>query len=328
MRAKILRAAACAALAISVAAATVEAHGLAGKRFFPSTLVVEDPFVADELTLPSVLYFKQPASGDEPAAWETSVSGEWSKRVTPWLGLTLEGEWLHVDPDGDHRSESGFGNLGVGLKWQFLSLPAQELILSAGFGAEVGGTGRAKVGAESFSVLNPALFFGKGLGDLPDSLALLRPLAITASVGAQVPTVGSTKTVTVTPAAEEGEEPETEVEVERHPNVFTWGIAIQYSIPYLQSFVKDVGLPAPFSRLFPVVEVEFQHPLDRGQAGQFTGTVNPGFIWAGRFFQLGIEAAIPVNDRTSKHWGVRGMLHFFLDDLFPTSLGRPLLGGR
>jgi hypothetical protein len=34
------------------------AHGPAGKRFFPATLTIEDPFVADELSLPSVFHIK------------------------------------------------------------------------------------------------------------------------------------------------------------------------------------------------------------------------------------------------------------------------------
>ena len=29
-------------------------HGFAGKRFFPATLSTDDPFVADELSLPTI----------------------------------------------------------------------------------------------------------------------------------------------------------------------------------------------------------------------------------------------------------------------------------
>ena len=55
-----------------------------------------------------------------------------------------------------------------------------------------------------------------------------------------------------------------------------------------------------------------------------TGTVNPGIIWAGKYFQLGLEAVVPINERTGKNVGIRGQVHFFLDDLFPTTIGRPL----
>jgi hypothetical protein len=43
---------------------------------------------------------------------------------------------------------------------------------------EWGDTGASKVGAESFSVLTPTVFFGKGAGDLPDDVAWLRPFAM------------------------------------------------------------------------------------------------------------------------------------------------------
>jgi hypothetical protein len=324
MRVKMLTVALACLAIVGVHAGPTSAHGLAGKRFFPATLVIDDPFVADELSLPSVFHIKTPASGDEAATRETSLSGEFSKRITPNLGLSVEGEWTHLDPDGE-RSRSGFGNLELGLKYQFFKSDLHETIFSLGLGWEVGGTGKKSVEADSFSTLSPALFFGKGFGDLPDALAFLKPLTLTGVIGADIPTRSKTKTVRI--REEEGEDAaEVETEIERHPNVLTWGFALEYSIPYLQSFVKDVGLPAPFNRMFPLVEFALETPLDRGMAGKTTGTVNPGIIWAGKVVQIGLEAVIPINDRTGKNVGVRGMLHFFLDDLFPKSLGRPIFG--
>ncbi len=309
---------------LAAGAAPAGAHGLAGKRFFPSTLAIDDPFVTDELSLPSIFHIKSPARGDEPATRETEISGEFSKRITPNLGLSLEGELVSLEPDRG-PGLGGFGNLEVGLKYQFFKSDLHETILSLGLGWEVGGTGRKAVEAESFDGVKPALFFGKGFGDLPDALSFLKPFAVTGVVEANIPTRSRTKTVTITFDEDTGEF-EAETEIERHPNVFHWGFAIEYSIPYLQSFVKDVGLPAPFNRMIAVVELSFENPLDRGQAGKSTGTVNPGIIWAGRYFQIGVEAVFPINERTGKNVGVRALLHFFLDDLFPRSLGRPLLG--
>src|SRR5919108_338719 len=109
-------------LILAALARPAGAHGLAGKRFFPSTLAIDDPFVADELTLPSLLHIKRPASGDEPATRETEVSGELSKRITRFFGISLEGELVHLDPD-DRPGQTGFGNLEVGLKWQAFTSP-------------------------------------------------------------------------------------------------------------------------------------------------------------------------------------------------------------
>jgi hypothetical protein len=87
-------------------------------------------------------------------------------------------------------------------------------------------------------------------------------------------------------------------------------------------------LRAPFDRLIPLVEIALETPLDRGQGGQTTGTINPGLIWSGKYFQVGAEAIIPVNSRTGSDFGFIAQLHFYLDDLFPHSLGRPLFGGK
>ncbi len=307
--------------ALGLAAADpAHAHGLAGKRFFPSTLTLDDPFVADELSLPTVFHIKEPCDGDTPARHSTEVSGELSKRLLPNLGLTLEGGWRNLDPAPNGRTEGGFDNLEVTLKYQFFTSAAHETILSLALGWEVGGTGRPKVEAESFDVIKPTLLFGKGFGDLPDSLGWLKPLAVTGIAGGELPTRSGTKTLRL------NDDGDLDIDIEKNPTIFHWGFAVMYSLPYLQSFVRDVGLPVVLNRLIPLVEIDITNPLDRGFAGKTTGTVNPGIIWAGRYFQVGLEAVIPMNERTGKNVGARAQLHFFLDDIFPTTIGRPLFG--
>jgi hypothetical protein len=110
--------------------------------------------------------------------------------------------------------------------------------------------------------------------------------------------------------------------------VLEWGFALEYSLIYMQSQVQDLHLHAPLDRLIPLVEFALETPLNRGEEGQTTGTINPGVIWAGKYFQVGVEAVIPINERTGNNVGVIAQLHFFVDDLFPHSLGRPLFGGN
>ena len=77
--------------------------------------------------------------------------------------------------------------------------------------------------------------------------------------------------------------------------------------------------------MIPVVEFALETPLDRGGGGT-TGTINPGVLWAEHVrAAVGLEAVIPVNDRSGKGVGWLAQLHFFLDDLFPNSFGRPLV---
>ena len=294
-------------------------HGFAGARFFPATLSTDDPFVADELSLPTVSTIRTPDNG---GTRQTDISVDIAKRITPQFAIEI-GETLTALNPHEGRAVNGFGNLELSGKYQFLKNDAHEAIVSLGLGVEIGGTGSISIGADSFSTWVPGIFFGKGFGDLPDVLRFLKPLAITGLAGVGIPTSASTRSVTVDDGTGERE-----VEIERHPDVLEWGFALEYSVIYLQSQVQDMHLPAPVDRLIPLVEFALETPLNRGVRGQTTGTINPGVIWAGKYFQFGAEAIVPINERTGNNVGVIAQLHFFIDDLFPHSLGRPLFGGN
>jgi hypothetical protein len=293
----------------------VLAHCYVGSRFLPATLTSEDPCVADELSLPTVSRFRNPASGDDPAVRETTIAFDFAKRITPELGFSVGRTYLMQKPDGLPRV-SGWDNLEVGLKYQVFTVPAREFVLSVGLDVDLGGTGARRVGAESFSTLTPAIYFGKGFGDLPDSVALLRPFALTGAVGYGIPSRSSTLL-----------DPDTG-EREWNPHTLVAGFSLQYSLPYLQQNVRDTGLGAIANHLIPLVELSLVTPLDRGQSGLTVGTVNPGFIWADKYFQVGFELLIPVNSRSGNHVGFLGQLHFYLDDIAPKTFGRPLFEAR
>jgi hypothetical protein len=103
-------------------------------------------------------------------------------------------------------------------------------------------------------------------------------------------------------------------------------LALQYSLPYLQSQVKDLGLPAWLGRVTPVVEFAFTTPTTAGFGQKTQGTISPGFLYDATSYQIGVEAVIPANHQTGGNVGVIAQLHFFLDDIFPTTLGKPLFG--
>ena len=281
------------------------AHGFAGKRFFPATPTIDDPFVADELSLPLVTQRRL------PDALQTSISGEYTKRLTQNFGVGFGVHHLRLA--NEQGVAKGFDNLSLSAKYQFYKSDAREAVASIGVDWDVGGTGASAVGAESFSTVTPGLFVGKGFGDLPDSVKYLRPFAVTSALGVAIPS--RKRSTTVDDMGNEA--------IEEHPDVLKLGFAVEYSLPYLQSFVKDVGLREPFNRLIPLVEFDLQKPIDRG-ATRFTGTVNPGIIWAGRKMQFALEALVPVNSLSGSRTGVLFQVHFFLDDIFPRSIGRPV----
>ena len=295
---------------VMAAAGHASAHGLIGQRFFPATLTIDDPFVADELSLPTVFHIRNRGSEESPPTLQTDLSGEVSKRLSPNLGVSLGGTYTLLDPLPG-KSVSGFDNMEVSLKYVFWKNAAHETLLSAGVSWDVGGTGSKKIGAESFDTVTPQLFFGKGFGDLPNAVEGLRPLALTGALGLDIPTRRFNQTISV------NDDGEVEVERELNAKTMQWGFSLQYSLQYLQSFVRDVGLPTPFNRMIPIVEIAMQTPIEGPHAGRTTGTINPGVIWFGRYFQLGIEAVIPVNTMTGKNVGVLAQAHFYLDDIAP-----------
>ena len=61
-------------------------HGFAGARFFPATLSTDDPFVADELSLPTVSTIRTP---DDGGTRQADISVDISKRITPQFAIEI-----------------------------------------------------------------------------------------------------------------------------------------------------------------------------------------------------------------------------------------------
>ena len=292
-----------AALVATVPISNALAHCFVGNRFFPATLNVDDPCVADELSLPTISRFR---NADDPAAMELDISGEVSKRITENFGISVGSNWVHIRPPGGPTVQ-GFQKLGTSFKYQFLTDPAHELVMSAAVEVEWAHTGSAGVG-EPTTTTTPTFFIGKGFGGLPDSLQYLKPFAVTAQVGYSVPSESTT-------------------DGGSNPRFLVYGGSLQYSMPYLKSSVVDLQLPDFINHLIPIVEWSLQTQTSNfNDEKRTTGTINPGVMWVGDYYQVGVEAIIPINSASGHGTGVMGQLHLYLDDIFPTSIGKPLLG--
>ncbi len=90
-------------------AGAAQAHGFAGDRFFPATLQTDDPFVADEMSLPTLTKNPTDPTGTQSYAVETDIS----KRITHDFGLTAAYEWNYFQPKGA-APQYGFGSLTTG----------------------------------------------------------------------------------------------------------------------------------------------------------------------------------------------------------------------
>jgi len=291
-------------LFLCIGPALVVAHGVIGNRFFPSTLALEDPFANDELSIIGG-HIREPSENGGSPTRVSSVEAEYAATITPGVALSVGNEYTHSRPAAG-PSRRGFGNLELGVKYQFHTDRATESVISASMGASIGNTG---LEADKFTTLSPSVEFGHGFGALAGRRGLVRPLALTGSLGLNVP-LDSSSTV--------------DGQTMRNPVTVSWGAALMYDLHYLQTSVRGIGMKEPWNRMFPIVEVAGDTCLNRGCNGDTTGFVNPGVIWIGRKFQLGVEARIPVNGRTGNHVGVLLQIHMFLDDLWPRTRGHSL----
>jgi hypothetical protein len=292
-------------------------HGFAGDRFFPATISTDDPFAASEWSLPTISEIRQPG---QPPAKVFDISTDVSLLVLPRTALTI-GDGYSIQKIANQRALTGFDNATLNLLYEFFENDQHEAVTSIGLNWEIGGTGRHSLGNDSFSTFTPTFYFGKGLGDLPDSLDFLRPFAITGTIGLSVPTRVRNESIVVDPVTNQKT-----VSVDHNPDTLRWGLAIEYSLIYLEHHVKDIGLKAPFDRLIPIVELSMSAPLNRGVDQLTTGTINPGVIWSGQYYQVGAEAIIPINSHTGHNVGIIAQVHFYLDDLLPKIFSKPLFG--
>ena len=298
------------------------AHEIVGNRFFPATLGIDDPGVNDELAFPTAAIFK---NGDDPSVRQRDISTEFSKRITEAFAVSFGSTHTHLDGPGGPTGmgANGFQNLDTTFKYRVFKNPEHEFVMSVGLSVEWGGTGSQSVGADPFNTYTPTVYFGKGFGDLPDTLSWLRPVAVTGQVGYAIPGRRSTTTLDTDPLTGD-----ITADTEFHPRVLNWGGTLQYSMPYLKSAVVDLGLPDFINHLIPLVEASFQTPVANTltSGNLTTGTIQPGFIWVGNTFQVAIEALIPINRQSGTNIGVIAQLHFFLDDIDPRGIGKPIFG--
>ena len=234
------------------------------------------------------------------------------QQITENLGISIGEGWTQIrGPAGP--TQAGFGDLETTLQYQLLKDGSHETAMLLGLIVDWGGTGATNAGIGTpYSVLTPTYYFGQGFGPLPDTVGWARPLAVTEQIGYQIPTTSY--------LVSEG----TFI-----PQVLVYGGSLQYSMPYLKSEVKDLQLPDFINHLIPIVEFQLSTPVANNFGNSYltTGTINPGVIWVGSYFQVGVEAVIPVNGASGSGVGLLGQVHLYLDDMFPNSFGQPVIGG-
>src|SRR5262249_33245392 len=137
--------------------------------------------------------------------------------LTEALAISVAPAWTHLYAPGgpNGNGASGFQNLETTLKYRFFKDPIHEIVMSVGLSVEWGGSGASGVGADKFTTYTPTFYFGKGFGDLPDTVWWARPFALTGTVGYSIPGSAQTVTTTVDDSGAVG------TDIEHHPSSST-----------------------------------------------------------------------------------------------------------
>jgi hypothetical protein len=304
------------ALAVSLSvlmASSAHAHGIAGNRVFPGTLAFDDPAATDEATVPNFSYLNHPDGGGEVI--DNRINYAFQRLLTPTVSFVIDHSW--VARNWGVAQHSGFDVTNVGLKWEAYRDNAHEALVATSLLWGIGNSGAMGIDAKGPDTIKPGLFFGKGFGDLPDSLSWLRPFAVTGALSLEHPT-GSI-------SANLGFDPVTGQlgpVLTRRVDILHLGFAVEFSTLYLTDrFTGGPPKQEPLNQLVPLIEFAVDSP-----SGQKSiATANPGLSYVAVTWQLAVEAIVPLNNASGHGLGGRAQLLLFLDDLAPSLFGKPLL---
>jgi hypothetical protein len=283
------------------------AHGIAGDRLFVSTLLIDDPNVADEATVSQFqwMHLGQQDGNGAPSQNLYSDYFEFDKTITENFGFAVDNQynWLHTD---GAKSQSGLGDWALTLKYKPYVNAEHEFMMSLGVIREFGRSGSAAFSGTTSST-TPTIYWGKGLGDLP--IGYFRPFAVTGTFGYQF--------------ADQRYNLDTGAGA---TSLWVGGLSLQYSLLYLQTQVKDLGLPEVLNKVTPLVEVAWSSPGNRPNDGSQTQyLIGAGAVYTSTTYALSIEALFPGNKATGTNVGVVAQVHLYFDDLLPHSLGTPIV---
>jgi hypothetical protein len=304
-----------ATLGILAFSCRADAHGFAGDHMFISTLLIDDPNVADEASLPTFQFLPQDAGGGA-TSYGYNLGFELDKRITENFGFAINDGYSWLTQQGA-KTANGWDNIVVTLKYKPYVNDEHEFIVSIGLQREfarsgANGSNGAALGNDDSGSTGPTVYVGKGFGDLP--IGLLRPLFVTGELTFAVADKGLKVDGFGNPLNN------------GNPDSWTGGLSLQYSIRYLSAQVKDYGLPSFVNRLTPVAELAWSSPASRPDGGlQTTYLWGVGVNYTSTTYAVTVEALLPGNRATGNHPGVVAQFHVYFDDLLRSTLGTPIV---
>jgi hypothetical protein len=267
------------------------AYEAAGDRTFPAMILLPQVAPADQIYLTPTT---QPTSEGQ----STDLAINFAKRLTERLGVRFEEDYFWI---GGHNT--GWQNLAMVAQYLAVLDPVREALVTLGVNQEWGGTGARRIGALPQGATTPTVYFAKGMGDY--DIGYLRPFAVTGVIGYQF------------------------ADSSPRSDALNTDIAVEYSIPYLQSKVRSFDLPDILRGMTPLVEAVVMTPTGAHRGSSRTNaTFGPGVNYSGQGWEFTIEALIPAGPGGVTGLGVAAQLNISLDYFFPDTIGKPLFSAR
>lgn len=290
-------------MAAFLAPLPVSAHGTVGDYTFLEPIVAEDANPKNEFDILRPAWYRT----SEGRQFGLGYSLEKALMTDPGgdniMSVSAGSEWLAMSPDkGPYVT--GFNDLEVLLKYAFLTVPEHEFRLSIAVDFILP-TGNPSVQDQNHTQIGPEFLWAKGWGDLPNwsFVKYLRPFGFQGDFG-YVPAVGGST----------------------YHEMFADNV-VEYSLPYLSNYVRDIGLQWPLRNVYLYTEFNYDQIITGPSGSTFPQIViTPGLAFMNSFVELSVATQVPLNNASvgSTHAAVLGLLDLFIDDLFPRTKWTPL----
>ena len=200
------------------------------------------------------------------------------KTISHDSSISLFAGYQRLEQGGE--TTTGWSNLSLAYKHVLISIPQHEFMFSIAPEAELP-VGSRSIGSESHARAGFDLLFAKGLGDLSDSLAMLRPAALEGDVGWEGKLTGARDDL----VSANGE--------------------IEYSLGYLDENVASFSVAHALRNLTPHLDFDYAQYMDahrKSTAPDFELT--PGVAWLDSTFEVNLGVQVALNHASSSSGAV------------------------
>ena len=235
------------------------------------------------------------------AANRSSSSGSFylEKTVSSHSSISIFGglERLQVDGEG----AGGWDNVEVTYKQNLISMEREEFVLSVGLSFELP-VGSRNIGAETHVREGFEVLFGKAMGNLPDTVAWLRPAAIEGGAAWQGKFTGA------------------------RDDLISGFAELEYSFDYLGEHVRGFHVIRAIHDLTPHLDFDYlQYMSAHRNSTAPSFELTPGLAWLNSTFEINLGAQFGLNRASSEQGPVAfvWLVGVSYDELLPATKWTP-----